>query len=78
MPNYRRNRIPGTTYFFTVNLADRDSDLLVRQINGLRDAVRKVRQQSPFQIDAWVVLPNHMHCLWTLPGGGSDFSKSLA
>jgi putative transposase len=78
MPNYRRNRIPGTTYFFTVNLADRDSDLLVRQINGLRDAVRKVRQQSPFQIDAWVVLPNHMHCLWTLPGGDSDFSKSLA
>jgi REP element-mobilizing transposase RayT len=61
MPNYRRNRIPGATYFFTVNLRDRRSGLLVAQIDALREAVRAVRRQSPFHIDAWVVLPDHMH-----------------
>jgi putative transposase len=74
MPDYRRNRIPGGTFFFTVNLLDRRSDLLVIQIDALRDAVRHVRARAPFHIDAWVVLPDHMHCLWTLPEGDSDFS----
>ncbi len=73
MPNYRRNRIPGATYFFTVNLCDRRSGLLVVQIDALREAVRDVRRQSPFRIDAWVVLPDHMHCLRTLPQGDSNF-----
>ena len=75
MPDYRRNRIPGATYFFTVNLRDRRSDLLVRHIDVLRGAVREVRGQLPLQIDAWVVLPDHMHCLWTLPEGDSDFPE---
>jgi putative transposase len=75
MPNYRRNRAPGAAYFFTVNLADRRSDLLVTRIDALRAAVRDVRRRSPFHIDAWVVLPDHMHCLWTLPEGDSDFSR---
>jgi putative transposase len=73
MPNYRRNRIPGATYFFTVNLRDRGSGLLVTQIDALRQAVRDVHRQLPFRIDAWVVLPDHMHCLWTLPQGDTDF-----
>lgn len=73
MPNYRRNRAPGATYFFTVNLRDRRSDLLATQIGALREAVRDVRRQSPFHVDAWVVLPDHMHCLWTLPDGDDDF-----
>jgi putative transposase len=73
MPDYRRNRVPGGIYFFTVNLFDRGSDLLVTRIDPLREAVRKVRAQRPFLIDAWVVLPDHMHCLWTLPEGDSDF-----
>jgi REP-associated tyrosine transposase len=73
MPNYRRNRIPGGTYFFTVNLRDRGSGLLVAQIDALREAVREERRRSPFHIDAWVVLPDHMHCLWTLPQGDSEF-----
>jgi REP element-mobilizing transposase RayT len=73
MPNYRRNRVPGATYFFTVNLREHRSGLLVTQIGALREAVREVRRQSPFRIDAWVVLPEHMHCLWTLPEGDSDF-----
>jgi putative transposase len=73
MPNYRRNRAPGAAYFFTVNLQDRRSDLLVREIGGLRAAVHKVRRTAPFHVDAWVVLPDHMHCLWTLPEGDADF-----
>ncbi len=74
MPNYRRNRVPGGTYFFTVNLLDRSSDLLTREIETLRKAVRQVHARSPFHIDAWVVVPEHMHCLWTLPEGDTDFS----
>ncbi len=74
MPNYRRNRIPGGTCFFTVNLLDRKSDLLVAHINELRDAVREIRQIKPFLIDAWVVLPDHRHCIWTLPAGDDDYS----
>jgi putative transposase len=73
MPDYRRNRVPGGTFFFTVNLLDRRSDLLVTQIAILRDAVRRVRARAPFRIDAWVVLPDHMHCLWTLPQGDAGF-----
>jgi putative transposase len=73
VPEYRRNRVPGGTFFFTVNLLDRRSDLLVTQIDALRDAVRRVRAGAPFQIDAWVVLPDHMHCLWTLPENDTDF-----
>jgi putative transposase len=73
MPNYRRNRVAGATYFFTVNLRDRRSGLLVAQIDAFREAVRDVHRQSPFRIDAWVVLPDHMHCMWTLPEGDSDF-----
>ena len=73
MPDYRRNRVPGGTYFFTVNLLDRRSDYLVGHIDALREAVRQVRAGAPFHIDAWVVLPDHMHCLWTLPEGDADF-----
>ncbi|PTU76013.1 REP-associated tyrosine transposase [Pseudomonas mangrovi] len=74
MPNYRRARVPGATYFFTVNLRDRSSDLLIREVDLLREAVRAVRARHPFHIDAWVVLPEHMHCMWTLPPGDADFA----
>jgi len=74
MPDYRRNRVPGGTYFFTVNLLDRNSSVLVEQIDVLREAVRTVRAQAPFHIDAWVVLPEHLHCIWTLPPDDDDFS----
>jgi putative transposase len=75
MPNYRRRRVPGATYFFTVNLFDRRSDLLVTRIDLLRHPVRMTRQRYPFHIDAWVVLSDHIHCLWTLPEGDSDFPR---
>ncbi len=74
MSDYRRARVPGATYFFTVNLRDRCSDLLVREIDLLRDTVRATRSRHPFRIDAWVVLPEHMHCMWTLPAGDADFA----
>ncbi len=75
MPNYRRYRVPGGCYFFTVNLLERHpNDLLVHHIDLLRAAVRRVRHAHPFHIDAWVVLPDHQHCVWTLPPGDDDFS----
>ncbi|RUM94202.1 MAG: transposase [Thiothrix sp.] len=74
MPDYRRFRIPGGCYFFTVNLLDRKSALLVDQIDLLRESVRIVKQRYPFHIDAWVVLPEHMHCIWTLPPNDDNFS----
>jgi len=77
MPDYRRFRVPGGTYFFTINLLERQSDLLVRHIDALRDAVRGTRRQRPFRIDAWVVLPDPMHCVITLPQGDDDFSNRL-
>ena len=70
---YRRASIPGATYFFTVNLADRKSNLLIDHIEQLRDSVRKVRSAHPFESIAWVVLPDHMHAIWTLPEGDLNF-----
>jgi putative transposase len=71
--NYLRNRVDGGCYFFTVNLRDRRSDVLVAEVGTLRDAVRAALLRHPFHIDAWVVLPDHMHCMWTLPPGDHDF-----
>ena len=73
MPDYGRNRVSGGTFFFTVNLLDRRSNLLRRISTRLRDAVRRVRARAPFHIDAWVVLPDHMYCVWTLPQDDADF-----
>ena len=78
MPEYRRLSTPGTCYFFTVNLADRRSDLLIREIAALRSAVAQTRRRHAFAIDAWVVLPDHLHAMWTLPEGDSDFSTRWA
>ncbi len=71
--HYRRLLIPGGTFFFTVNLADRRSRLLTENIDRLREAVRTVRMAHPFEIVAWVVLPEHMHAIWTLPEGDRDY-----
>ncbi|MBM4208463.1 MAG: transposase [Gammaproteobacteria bacterium] len=73
MPNYRRNFVAGGTYFFTVALLERKRDLLVAEIATLREAVRRVKRLYPFDIVAWVVLPDHLHCIWTLPAGDADY-----
>ena len=75
MSNYRRLRVPGGTYFFTVRLQEQRSDLLVSHIDLLRDATRVCRKRWPFAIDAAVILPNKLHMIWTLPEGDHDFSK---
>jgi putative transposase len=74
MTSYRRAYRAGATHFFTVNLADRSSRLLVDRIDDLRAAVRYARQRHPFAIDAMTVLPDHLHAVWTLPPGDADFS----
>ncbi len=75
MPDYCRPWIPGGTFFFTVNLwRCEGSTLLVDHILLLRASIRSVRKKHPFIIHGWVVLPDHMHCLFTLPEGEFDFA----
>ena len=74
---YRRADIAGGTYFFTINLADRRSSLLVDEIDKLRISINKVKKNHPFELDAMVVLPDHMHLLITLPKDDSDFPTRL-
>jgi putative transposase len=74
MVGYRRNLVPGRTYFFTVVLEDRRSSLLVEKIASLRHAFRVVRAERPFKVDAIVILPDHLHAILTLPEGDSDYS----
>ncbi len=71
---YRRNRIAGGTYFFTVTLRDRRSALLVARIDDSRHAFRAVKRERPFRLDAMAVLPDHLHAIWTLPAGDDDYS----
>jgi len=76
MPRYRRADTPGGTYFFTVVtyrrraiLTDSESHII------LRDVINKVKQRYPFVIDAWVLLPDHIHCIWTLPTDDNEYAK---
>jgi len=76
MPNYRRAIVPGGSYFFTVVTAGRQPILCDGPVrSALRAAIAEVRARWPFTIDAWVLLPDHLHCLWTLPPGDSDHSR---
>jgi putative transposase len=74
MPNYRRAKVAGATYFFTVNLAQRDRSLLMEHIDALRAAFSGIKSALPFRTDAIVVLPDHLHAIWTLPVDDADFS----
>ncbi|MEO5670343.1 MAG: transposase [Ramlibacter sp.] len=73
MSNYRRSLVPGATYFFTVTLEDRTSDLLVREIEVLREAYSATVGTHPFKTIAICVMPEHLHAIWQLPPGDSDF-----
>jgi putative transposase len=74
MPQYRRAKINGSIFFFTVVLADRSSTLLVDEIDRLRKVYRLVRERRPFETIAICVLPDHIHAIWSLPEGDADFS----
>lgn len=74
MSAYQRLVVPGGTYFFTVRLQDRGSRLLVERVDLLRAACRLCIARWPMQIDTAVILPDHLHMIWTLPAGDGDFS----
>jgi putative transposase len=74
MTDYRRNFVAGGSFFFTVTLADRRLRLLTDHVEELRAAFRETRRRHPFTIDAMVVLPDHLHAVWTLPEGDSNFA----
>ena len=75
MPHYRRAKIEGGVFFFTVALEDRTSDLLVREIERLRRAYRDTKAKLPFRTEAICILPDHLHALWALPAGDADFAS---
>jgi putative transposase len=76
---YVRAYASGACYFFTVNLANRQGNtLLVDRVDLLRDVIRTVRARHPFSIDAMVVMPDHLHSVWTLPTDDTDFSTRWA
>lgn len=76
MSHYRRAAVPGGSYFFTVVTERRQPILIDPAVRlALREAIVSVRQTLPFRIDGWVLLPDHLHAIWTLPDGDADFSN---
>ncbi|MBS3966513.1 MAG: transposase [Truepera sp.] len=76
MPNYRRYYQPGASYFFTVVTHRRQHFLLDEPIRAaLRQAIQETRQSWPFKVEAWVMLPDHLHCIWTLPKDDPNFFR---
>ena len=74
MTGYRRLYIKGGCYFFTVAIHNRHCDMLIKHIDLLREAFRQVQQNHPFYIHAIVILPDHLHCIWSLPQNDYNFS----
>lgn len=79
MPNYRRAKTRGATYFFTVVTYRRQRFLCQEKVRkALRNSILDVRKNHPFAIDGWVLLPDHLHCIWTLPPNDANFSVRWA
>jgi putative transposase len=74
MSRYRRAKIEGGVFFFTVALADRSSDILIRHIDRLRRMYKSVQERNSFETIAICVLPDHLHAIWALPEGDSNFA----
>ena len=73
MRRYIRSKTEGATFFFTLTLQDRGARYLVDHVADLRACMAAVRARHPFDVDAIVVLPEHLHAIWTLPPGDGDF-----
>jgi putative transposase len=79
VPEYRRIRRSGGTYFFTVVTHGRRPILIYPEVrHALREGINKVRQTMPFSIEAWVLLPDHLHTIWTLPEHDAKFGSRWA
>src|SRR5229473_4840 len=79
MPDYRRADISGGTYFFTVNTFRRQTLLIEDRVRrALRAGIESTRCAHPFFVEAWVLLPDHLHCIWRLPPGDANFSVRWA
>ncbi len=74
MSRYRRLKIEGGLFFFTLALADRGSDLVVRHIERVRGAYAAVQERRPFETVAICILPDHVHAIWQLPEGDADYA----
>ena len=75
MPDYRRAFVPGGTFFFTVVTYRRQPSLVNADARvALHDAPTRCRAARPFVVDAWVLLPDHLLAVWTLPPGDTDYS----
>jgi len=78
MPHYIRAWVPGGTFFFTLATLGRRKILNHSESRGiLVNAVNKVRKEYPFSLDAWVLMPDHLHVIWTLPDGDANYGKRL-
>jgi putative transposase len=76
MPNYLRPKTAGGTFFFTVVTFERRKFLTLDSSRGILGlAIKEVQEQYPFSVEAWVLLADHLHAVWTLPEGDTDFSK---
>lgn len=76
MSHYRRSRQAGGSFFFTVVTYRRRPILCEEPVRlALREAIKEIQSKRPFTIEAWVLLPDHLHCLWTLPPDDADFSR---
>ena len=74
MVGYRRNRVPGGTFFFTVTLRDRRGDALVRHVDALRASWRTAMSRNPHEVIAAVVLPDHLHAVMRM-ADDTDYSR---
>jgi putative transposase len=77
MPNFRRNYETGGTFFLTVCLKDRQSNLLTEEIDDFREAYKKLQSKWPFKTQAYCILPDHFHVLWTLPEDDTNYPTRI-
>jgi len=79
MSEYRRAKVRGGMYLFTLNTFRRAKFLTQEPFrHALREGIETTRAALPFEIVAWVLMPEHLHCIWRLPEGDADFSKRWA